>query len=40
MPVAGRMPMSTDLQELLDSNRRWAAATERRIPGFFTSLLK
>src|SRR5678816_2582515 len=31
--------MSTDLQELLDSNRRWAAATEQRTPGFFTSLL-
>ena len=31
--------MSTDLQELLDSNRRWAAATEKRTPGFFTSLL-
>jgi carbonic anhydrase len=31
--------MSTDLTELLESNRRWAAATEQRIPGFFTSLL-
>src|SRR3954469_10355493 len=31
--------MSTDLQELLDSNRRWAAETEQRKPGFFTSLL-
>jgi len=31
--------MSTDLQELLESNRRWAAATEQRTPGFFTSLL-
>ena len=31
--------MSTDLTELLESNRRWAAATERRTPGFFTSLL-
>ncbi|MEL4179587.1 carbonate dehydratase [Roseateles sp. PN1] len=32
--------MSTDLQELLDSNKRWAADTETRQPGFFTSLLK
>src|SRR5947208_2811277 len=31
--------MTTDLQELLDSNRRWAAETEQRKPGFFTSLL-
>ena len=31
--------MSTDLQELLDNNRRWAAATEQRKPGFFTRLL-
>ena len=31
--------MSTDLTELLESNRRWAAATEQRTPGFFTSLL-
>ncbi len=31
--------MSTELQELFDSNRRWAAATEARQPGFFTRLL-
>ena len=31
--------MSLDLQELLESNRLWAAATEQRSPGFFTSLL-
>ncbi len=31
--------MSTDLKDLLDGNRRWAAETERRKPGFFTSLL-
>ncbi len=32
--------MSTELQELLDSNRRWAAATEQRTPGFFSRLLQ
>lgn len=32
--------MTTHLQELLDSNRLWAAKTEQRSPGFFTSLLK
>jgi carbonic anhydrase len=32
--------MTTDLQELFDSNRAWAAATEAREPGFFTRLLK
>ncbi len=32
--------MSHDLQELFDSNRAWAAATEARTPGFFTSLLQ
>jgi carbonic anhydrase len=32
--------MSTDLSELFESNRRWAEATERREPGFFTRLLK
>lgn len=32
--------MSTELQELLDSNKQWAAATEAREPGFFTRLLK
>ena len=31
--------MSTSLDELFESNRRWAAETERRTPGFFTSLL-
>ncbi|HEX7436354.1 MAG TPA: carbonate dehydratase [Caldimonas sp.] len=31
--------MSTDLKDLLDGNRRWAAETERRKPGFFTGLL-
>ncbi|HEX7441788.1 MAG TPA: carbonate dehydratase [Caldimonas sp.] len=31
--------MSTDLTELLDGNRRWAAETERSRPGFFTGLL-
>jgi carbonic anhydrase len=31
--------MSTQLQELLDSNRLWAAKTEQRSPGFFTGLL-
>ena len=32
--------MSVDLQELLDSNRLWAAKTEARSPGFFTGLLQ
>ena len=32
--------MTHDLRELFDSNRRWAAATEARVPGFFTSLLQ
>ncbi len=32
--------MSTHLDELFEGNRRWAADTERRTPGFFTSLLK
>ena len=31
--------MTTQLQELLDSNRLWAAKTEQRSPGFFTGLL-
>lgn len=31
--------MSDQLEELFESNRRWAAETERRTPGFFTSLL-
>ena len=31
--------MTSQLQELFDSNRRWAEATEARNPGFFTSLL-
>jgi carbonic anhydrase len=29
-----------DLQELIANNRRWAAATEAREPGFFTRLAK
>jgi len=32
--------MTTQLQELLDSNRLWAAKTEQRSPGFFTGLLQ
>ncbi len=32
--------MSTNLDELFESNRRWAAATQARNPGFFTSLLE
>jgi len=32
--------MTTQLQELLDSNRLWAAKTEARSPGFFTDLLR
>ncbi len=32
--------MSDKLQELFDSNRRWAEATEAREPGFFTRLLQ
>jgi len=32
--------MTTHLAELFESNRRWAAETERRTPGFFTSLLQ
>jgi carbonic anhydrase len=32
--------MTTQLHELLDSNRLWARQTEARTPGFFTSLLK
>lgn len=32
--------MSIELQELLVSNRLWAAKTEARSPGFFTGLLK
>src|SRR5690242_9617745 len=31
--------MSRELDELFDSNRRWAAATEQREPGFFQRLL-
>ncbi|MEP7301610.1 MAG: carbonic anhydrase [Caldimonas sp.] len=31
--------MSTQLGELFERNRRWAEATERRSPGFFTRLL-
>lgn len=32
--------MSTQLTELFEKNRAWAAATERREPGFFTRLLQ
>ena len=32
--------MTTQLKELLDSNRLWAAKTEARTPGFFTDLLQ
>jgi len=32
--------MTTELQELFDSNRLWAQSTEAREPGFFTRLLK
>ena len=32
--------MTTQLQELLASNRLWAAKTEQRSPGFFTALLR
>ena len=32
--------MTTQLQELLDRNRQWAAVTEQRSPGFFTGLLQ
>ncbi len=32
--------MSTELQELFDSNRRWAQKTEAREPGFFSKLLE
>ena len=35
-----RSTMTTQLQELLDSNRLWAAKTEARSPGFFTGLLQ
>ena len=35
-----RAAMTTQLQELLDSNRRWAATTEAKSPGFFTGLLR
>ena len=31
--------MSADLSDLFESNRRWAAATTARDPGFFTRLL-
>jgi carbonic anhydrase len=32
--------MTQTLQDLFDNNRRWAAETERREPGFFSRLLK
>ncbi len=31
--------MSTELHELFEKNRQWAASTEARQPGFFTRLL-
>jgi carbonic anhydrase len=30
--------VTTELGELFNTNREWAAATERRTPGFFTRL--
>jgi carbonic anhydrase len=33
-------PMTHELQDLFDSNRAWAVATEVREPGFFTRLLQ
>jgi carbonic anhydrase len=32
--------MSTELNELFESNRRWAAEAEQREPGFFSRLIK
>ena len=32
--------MTSELNELFESNRMWARATEERTPGFFTNLLK
>ena len=32
--------MSSELNELFESNRMWARSTEERTPGFFTNLLK
>jgi carbonic anhydrase len=32
--------MTTELKELLDSNKQWAADTETREPGFFSRLLQ
>ena len=32
--------MSMELHELLDSNKRWASAIEKREPGFFSRLLQ
>jgi carbonic anhydrase len=32
--------MNPELQDLLDNNKRWAADTEAREPGFFSRLLK
>jgi carbonic anhydrase len=34
-----KIAMSQDLNELFDSNRRWAERTEAREPGFFSRLL-
>ena len=36
--IAYTLRMSPDLSELLDNNRRWAAAVEAREPGFFSRL--
>ena len=30
--------MDNDIQDLLENNRRWAAAVKAREPGFFTRL--
>jgi len=32
--------MSTDLQELFENNRRWAASVNAHTPGFFTKLME
>ncbi len=39
-PTEEDKPTDAELQGLLDSNRRWAAATEQREPGFFTRLAR
>jgi carbonic anhydrase len=40
LQLLSRCIMTTQLHELLESNRLWAAKTEARTPGFFTALLK